>query len=206
MNLNTYFDKIYYINLDKDKERNFSVLEQFKRWNITNFKRFPAVEIKEKPDNYLYRNFIRKHDRKYLLGALGCRQSHIEVIKEAKSLGYKKILILEDDVLITTDPHMTLNQSTHNEKWHMLYFGGHIENNNGIKLTHAYGISSLLFDEVTYMAPSSGMEIDDFYSKVIHKMYYYPDKYIIEKVIPFDTFKQLGSFESNIQFEGYRSY
>ena len=38
-------------------------------------------------------------DEKYIIGALGCKLSHIEIIKNAKKL-YKQILILEDDFLL----------------------------------------------------------------------------------------------------------
>ena len=39
MNINLFFDKIFYINLDKDTDRNVKIVEQFKRYDISNFER-----------------------------------------------------------------------------------------------------------------------------------------------------------------------
>ena len=44
-NINTYVDKIFYINMDKDIERNKDILNQFKKFNITNYERIPGVVV-----------------------------------------------------------------------------------------------------------------------------------------------------------------
>lgn len=201
MDINTYFDKIYYINIDKDVDRNNNILSQLNFWNIYNYKRFSPNLITSLPEKYLYRNFI-KHENKYILGQLGCRDSHIKIIKECKELGYKNVLILEDDIIIKENPSYLL-KSISNHNWDMLYFGGLIEPyfRGQIVQTHAYAVSNKLFDDIIFMAEHSGMEIDNFYAKIIQQMSYNYNKsgrYYIEIVKPFNTIIQSSEFESNI--------
>ena len=124
MNINTYFDKIFYINLAKDVNRNDSILTQFNKFDITNFERVEATSYIEVPDRNLWRNF-NKSDDKYVLGQLGCRASHLEVVKIAKERSYNKILIFEDDIQILENPSqlLSINENILND-WDFFYFGG----------------------------------------------------------------------------------
>jgi glycosyl transferase family 25 len=70
-------DHIIYINLDKRVDRKEQIEGELKKFNLTNYERFSAIENKN--------------------GAIGCSKSHLEVIKLAKKRGYKNILVLEDD-------------------------------------------------------------------------------------------------------------
>jgi glycosyl transferase family 25 len=86
-NLHFYdmIDMIVYINLDKRKDRDDEIKEEFKRLQIPSNKimRFKAIENKE--------------------GAIGCTMSHIEVIKLAKQNKWNNILVLEDDFNFIND-------------------------------------------------------------------------------------------------------
>lgn len=75
-------DKIFYINLDKRKDRNEHIVNMFRECNIDDslIERFSAIED--------------------VNGALGCTKSHITILDIAKSRGYKYILIIEDDLSI----------------------------------------------------------------------------------------------------------
>jgi len=203
ININEYFDKIFYINLDKDVHRNENLLQQFERFNITNFERVSGVRVMRIPERSQYRNFI-KSDSKYIMGQLGCRASHISAVQIAKARGYSRILILEDDILFLEDPSALLmaNQWLHND-WDMLYFGGLVEPffRNQIVCAHAYGINSNLFDDILELGPASGMEIDNFYAKIIQHMSYNHTnfgKYRIRIVQPFNKIIQDKNHESNI--------
>ena len=59
-------------------------------------------------------------------GALGCRLSHLNIYKEALSKGYSRILVLEDDVVISkkTRPKLTKLIRYVNDDWDMIYLGG----------------------------------------------------------------------------------
>ena len=64
IDINTYFDKIFYINLAKDTARNEFMLSQFKEFGITNFERYESVVYKELP---LYGETLLKKQMKNTL-------------------------------------------------------------------------------------------------------------------------------------------
>jgi len=193
-NLNTYFDKIFYINLDKDVDRNQHIISEFEKWKIINFERISGFVFNEIPDRIYWRNFNKPYlNEKYLLGSLGCRKSHLEIIRLSIERNYSKILILEDDIFFTENPHILLNNQNLTD-WDLLYFGGMVEENfrNQVVGGYAYGVNCSIFAEILAMAPMSGMEIDNFYAKVIqHMSYNYNSsgRYNIKLIEPFNTVK-----------------
>jgi GR25 family glycosyltransferase involved in LPS biosynthesis len=204
MDINKYFDKIFYINLAKDTDRNNNLLAQFNKFGITNFERFDAISVAEIPEPKYWRNF-NKIDDKYILNSLGCRASHLEIVKIAKEKGYGKIMILEDDVEFLENPNelLRVNESILND-WDLLYFGGLIEHffRNQIVCAHAYAIKHKMFDDIINMAIPSGMEIDNFYAKVLQHISLNSNqsgKYNIRITMPFNTIVQNKQFQSNIQ-------
>lgn len=203
VNVNEYFDKILYINMDRDVSRNRSMLDQFEKLGITNFHRIEGSALISLPQPISHRNFI-KNDEKYVRGQLGCRQSHLNAIQYAKNQGYQRVLILEDDAEFLVDPSelLTINQEILND-WDMLYFGGMIEPffRNQIVCSHAYGVAANLYDDILEMGPHSGMEIDNFYAKVIQHMSYNHTaigKYRIRIIQPFNQVIQNKNHASNI--------
>lgn len=203
VNINEYFDKILYINMDKDVSRNHGMIKQFEKLGITNFQRIAGSDLISLSQPISYRNFI-KTDEKYIRGQLGCRRAHLNAIKYAKNQGYRRVLILEDDVEFLIDPSelLTINQEILND-WDMLYFGGLIEPffRNQIVCAHAYGVSANLYDDILEMGEHSGMEIDNFYAKVIQHMSYNHTsigKYRIRIIQPFNQIVQNKNYQSNI--------
>ena len=206
VNLNTYFDKIFYINLQDDVGRNTHILKEFEKYGITNFERIEGKKLITVPDRTLWRNFNRDQlNEKYILGSLGTRDTHLSIILTAAQRQYNRILILEDDIYFTQNPHTLLNQNLNIlNDWDMLYFGGQIEHHfrNQIVGAYAYAVSSKIFDDIYILGQSSGMEIDNFYAKVLHHMSYnynQSGKYNIRTVEPFNTVKVNYNFESNIR-------
>lgn len=202
--LDQYFDRVLYVNRAEDRERNSRMIQQFRQWNITNFEKVEAVELTQLPDPIEYRNFI-KHDIKYRLGSLSCRASHLKCVELAVKRKWDKVLILEDDALFLSDPNelLTINQSILND-WDQLYFGGLVEPffRNQIVQTHAYAIKSTVYLDILEMGAKSGMEIDNFYAKVLQHMSYNHNqsgKYNIRVILPFNQVVQDNSFGSNIQ-------
>jgi GR25 family glycosyltransferase involved in LPS biosynthesis len=121
--LDNYFDKIFYINLKKDVVRDSKMLQEFHKYNINNFERIDGVMHNSIPDRNLWRNF-NKSDEKYVIGSLGCRDSHLKAVSIAKERKYKRILILEDDIIFVVNPNKLPFPNT---EWDMLYLGGMIE-------------------------------------------------------------------------------
>jgi hypothetical protein len=183
--LENHFDKIFYINLIKDVERNLHILQELDKYNITNFERVEGIMHDSIPNKNLWRNF-NKTDQRYVLGSLGARDSHLKIIIIAKERRYKRILILEDDITFVTNP----NRININQEWDMLYLGGMIEPHfrNQIVGAYAYALSERIYDDILNMAIPSGMEIDNFYAKILQHMSVNTGRYgqyNVNKVEPF---------------------
>lgn len=201
--IDSYFDKVLYINMPGDNAREDALLTQLSRWNIRNVQRVDGIRVNAgmvPPERY--RKFI-KRDPKYVQGQLGCAEAHINAVKLAKQQGWKRVLILEDDVEILQDPNRILNQNAGIlDDWDMLYFGGLVEPEfrNQIVCAHAYALDSRLYDDIIYMARASGMEIDNFYAKILQHMSYNHNqvgKWRIRRIEPFNQIvqnKQHGSY------------
>ena len=197
--LDNYFDKIFYINLKRDVVRNSRMLEEFRKYNINNFERVDGVIYDSIPDRNLWRNF-NKSDEKYVIGSLGCRDSHLKVISIAKERKYKRILILEDDIRFVVNPNRL---EFPNMDWDMLYLGGMLEPHfrNQIVCAFAYGLSERIYDDILNMAIPSGMEIDNFYAKILQHMSLNSGRdgqYDVQRMLPFPIIVDL-SIKSNIR-------
>ena len=205
LTLDDYFDRILYISMPSDVDRRAALLQQFSRWSIRNVEWVEGVEIDPAAlDPIRWRNFI-DYSPKYIKGQLGCAEAHIKAVELAKSRGWSRVLILEDDIEILQDPNrlLTQNQELLND-WDMLYFGGLVEPQfrNQIVCAHAYAIGHRIYDDIIQMARPSGMEIDNFYAKVLQHMSYNHNqigKWRIRRIEPFNQIVQNKAHPSHIR-------
>ena len=161
--INTFFDMIYCINLDDRVDRWDESKKEFDKLGINNFKKVSAI----------------KND----VGHLGCMDSHIKVIEDAKKNGYKKILIFEDDFTFINDDKKLINNILNqlsNFDWDLFYFGAtvHLYDGKLIKVTenlvltnfayttHSYGVNHTVFDFILDNAKNHEI-IDVFYNNYI---------------------------------------
>ena len=117
--INKIFDKVFILNLDKDKKKLDSMKIKLNNYNI-NFERFSAINGKELKNIKLLRYGNE--------GAVGNKKSVIEMIKIAKKNNYKRILLLEDDLIFIKNFNKKFNLSyneliKNNNNWNLLYFG-----------------------------------------------------------------------------------
>jgi len=96
MSLNTYFDKIFCINLDRRPDRWEDCLKQFKLYNIKDVERFSAYDglkanLEVEPSTS---------------GVCGCARSHQILLQKAADGPWNRVLILEDDFHILTYPDL----------------------------------------------------------------------------------------------------
>jgi len=205
LTLDGYFDRILYISMPSDLDRRAALLQQFSRWSIRNVEWVEGVEVDPAalyPSRW--RNFI-DHSPKYIKGQLGCAEAHIKAVELAKSRGWSRVLILEDDIEILQDPNRLLNQNQELlNDWDMLYFGGLVEPQfrNQIVCAHAYALNHRIYDDIIQMARPSGMEIDNFYAKVLQHMSYNHNqigKWRIRRVEPFNQIVQNKTHPSHIR-------
>tara|TARA_R110002020_G_scaffold68611_4_gene179458 strand:+ start:3881 stop:4513 length:633 start_codon:yes stop_codon:yes gene_type:complete len=161
--IDDYFDKIYCVNLDERKDRWEQAKKEFSKLGIENVTRFSAV----------------KHEN----GAIGCRDSHLGIIREAKELGLDNVLIFEDDLLVLDEHVDKINlalKDLDTVDWDLFYFGATVDPNvgrlqratdnlvltNWAYTTHAYAVPSRLFDFILNEAPKHGI-IDVFLCRAV---------------------------------------
>jgi collagen beta-1,O-galactosyltransferase len=132
-------DKIYLINLERSTDRLEHFKNEVKRCNLPEDKIhiFKAIDGNSHiftPDE---EQLLEKMDNKYHRDnnrIKACFLSHYYVLKDIEKNGYRKCLVLEDDVRFVSDIKSRLNNLTTNlddiEKWYIVYIGLH---------TYAYG-------------------------------------------------------------------
>lgn len=175
--VNSYFDKIYCLNLDRRADRWNRASVEFRRFGIK-ADRFSAIDGRglahssTAAQEYLSDIGLIENSK-----ALGCRMSHIEMIKDAKSKGYEKILIFEDDVLISDDFHKRISLVSKMD-WKIFYLGASQFDWNRIHIkegyyrcrktlgTFAYALDCSVYDEILEKAEGSEMSIDNILSAV----------------------------------------
>ena len=176
--LNTYFDKIYCLNLKKRENRWIYSNYQFVNNNII-VERFDAIdgELIDFTDSNINLESLSRKGLIESKGALGCLKSHLEIIKDAKSKNYKRILIFEDDILLS-DNFKEEVKKIENIDWNLLYLGASQFEWSSIKPenelykcsktlgTFAYALDILIYDKVLKMGESSEKSIDNILSDI----------------------------------------
>lgn len=189
-----FVNKIYIINLDERKDRLTHTIKELNYYQVKNFQRFSAIKPNfDNIDSKLYEkysDYLSDNKKQYIVGATGCKLSHLSIIKDALKNNYENILIFEDDITFIDNFTIYLNDfiskvSTMN--WDMLYLGGNVAkvkfskfkdyliqtNRTNIykcknfKCTHAYIINKKLFIKIIKDLETYNSEIDNYYSNCI---------------------------------------
>ena len=94
---------ILYINLDRSKERKVRMEEQFKQYNIKNYKRVPAFDGRKLfSDSSLRAKTVElPKDMKQSSGEIGCSLSHLRAAEMALEIDAPYVLVMEDDIHLT---------------------------------------------------------------------------------------------------------
>jgi GR25 family glycosyltransferase involved in LPS biosynthesis len=115
IDLYSYFDKIYYINLEEDKNKKVYFEQEIQKSKFLSktCKRYEAVigkylDIRLIPESIVTtkakNDIIKQKQRQYgvslTYGSLACALSHNLIYKECKD-AFKPFLVLEDDIIIT---------------------------------------------------------------------------------------------------------
>jgi len=118
------FDKIFVINVEERSDRLERVSDVLHFLEIP-FERYSAIH-KDSVEG-IFNTFIKRNPDSTITrpGYIACLLSHLSVYKIALDRGYKKILILEDDVLVHKDVKAlmkTFFEDVPND-WDMIHFG-----------------------------------------------------------------------------------
>lgn len=166
--INTFFDKIYVINLSYSVERKKSMVEQFEKYNIKNY-----IFIEATDKNTLnFDELVEKKMWKCLqncVSVCACRNSlgdgnialsisHYRIYCDIIEKGYNKCLILEDDCIFLDEMYNFNDIENYiPEDWELLYLGNSkfISSNTttdignsyflkcfGVPCTHMYAITN----------------------------------------------------------------
>lgn len=178
LDINTYFDNIYVLNLDRQRYKMRKIDKKMKKLNIK-YERFSGIDGKNISDyDYDFSDYEQGKgmiENKY---ALCCMKSHLSIIQDAKNNGYKKILIFEDDVLISKDIKAHFQKLRNIQNWKLLYFGSsqynwdveYIEDfyysNNSLG-TFAYALDSSIYDHI--LNANNDKAIDSILAKIQSK-------------------------------------
>jgi len=186
--LNTIVDRIFIINLAERTDKYAKMVSQMEKLGITNYERFDAIKpvIADVLTNPCLTMLLSKTWAGVAMGVVGCKLSHIEVIKLAKKREYKSILVLEDDanfLSVFSENLETIQKEINTlSDWDMLYLGanhrftgnpvtGHIKRVRHAYTTSSYIIRQKIYDDVINTAPRYIMEIDNFYVRYIQNNY-----------------------------------
>lgn len=182
-------DRIYIINLKQRSDRWINCVKQLNKYNIINYERFDAIiPDLTKIDPIQYSKNNMKLSKNYIMGALGCKLSHLSIINDAKINKYSKILILEDDFLLCNNfiekyNNTIQNINENNTHYDMLYLGFSIVRDNpyidttinnlkklkNAHTTHAYILDKSFYDTIIYEINTCYCEIDLCYANMQKK-------------------------------------
>lgn len=170
--LNKYFDKIYYINLERRPDRNEQCIEELNKHNVI-AERFNAIDG----------NLLVNNNWKHSMGNLGCVNSHLNLIKKAKENKYKNVLILEDDVVFDDNIEDRFEkyykQLPYN--WDILYLSGNHNQHDGYMLemisdnigkchltytTHSFVVRESMYDIIIDRLSKAENPVDVEYTKI----------------------------------------
>ena len=151
------FDRYYYINLTKRKDRKKQILNEMKKKDIPNDK-------------------IERIDASYekYNGHLGCVKSHIKALENAKKNNYETVVIFEDDFIFTKDKDTIDNKLNEfldkkNNKWDVLQIGASYTKTEDTDIEDIKNVNSAM--------TSSGYIINNnFYDNLLSNFYESRDK------------------------------
>ena len=161
-----FIDKIIVINLDRAKERKTTLIDNFNKIgldlnDVFFLSAFDAKILNDSLEKTIYCSSINRTLSK---GEICCNLSHVAAIKIAKTLRYKNVLILEDDIELCNNflEHINNIEKQLPKNWDQIYIGAMVtglgdkvsENIYNIKTdipmcTHSYILNNSVYDLVS---------------------------------------------------------
>jgi len=178
------YDVAILINLERRVDRTKRVIEHLKKRGVKNLLIYPAF------DGSLIKNVIINPPRRNYfswstmnMNVASCALSHIGALKMATSLGYEKILMLEDDVVLSKDFNERLNvyeKEVDDLEWEHLFVGGalrrkeqmkqvsdHVWESSFTDCTHAYIVQKSGIKKVADEMLKFNTTVDDAVNDII---------------------------------------
>jgi len=176
--MNEFVDRIFVINLATRPDKYKRMETHLHEMGLSNVERFegvvPTVDMMRQHQTLCQSSCFAK-------GVLGCKQSHLDIIKLSKERGYKQIMVLEDDAVFEPEfreQQYTLIDEINSLSWSMVYLGAN-HKKKGITVTphlkqvcqawttSSYLMHETIFDTILQTAHTMPIEIDSYYVRVI---------------------------------------
>ena len=183
-NINSYFDSIFCLNIDRRVDRWNKVNSQFKKFDIevTRWSAVDGSSISDEEFNpYITKDMsVSRISRLGLIenkNSLACLLSHLEIIKHAKINKLKRILIFEDDVILSNE-FMDKIKNIYSIDWKLMYLGcsqfewrkinlsGDFYNCKRTLGTFAYAVDESIYDEIIEKLETKKKSVDNLFSEI----------------------------------------
>jgi len=197
-----YFSKIktYLINLDKRVDRLNETKNEFNKIGLNTFERFSGIIPSQnmcKECNYLKSSkLLIKNNVPYFRGVLGCKMSHLEILKKELFIynssleqDFEYIMIVEDDSNFENNTifniNLALKQLTEREiNWDILYLSSNLKkwenatkiSDNILKIHNGLTTTAQIFqkknlEKIVNLIMNSDSEIDNTYNDYLDEKY-----------------------------------
>jgi GR25 family glycosyltransferase involved in LPS biosynthesis len=214
MKIQDFFDKGYFINLDKRQDRKKLFEEEVSKIGLKNyFTRFTACE--PYLDDVDLQDYTLQSYRK--LGA--CGKSHKKIIEIGIKENLNNVLIFEDDIIFYNEGttlginliESGLDTLSQIPDWDIVYFGGILYSpktkrvgENLLKVesvltTHAWGINKRTFEKFLDYMPNDGKDKHNFSIPLDIFIGNHPDlnKYLIYPLAVYQRCKLISDCNAN---------
>ena len=156
------YDIAILINLERREDRKEMIVEHFNLRGIKNLYIYPAFDGKE--INHMVINPPRRNYFSWVTMnkmVIGCALSHIGAMKMAKALGYKRVLMLEDDAILSKDISKRfdiLEEESKELEWEHIFIGGAVRRRNEMEqVTDHLWTSSFTDGTHAYLVQNEGI-------------------------------------------------
>lgn len=197
--INYYFDKIYVLYLPRRKNNTLTELHKFGIWNYFLYEGFDGTTnstcLKEYND---YMQFKPSYEEVKIVGSnrrgigsvgsWAILKSMYNLLVNAKSKGYNRILVLQDDTIFHKNFLEEFKQKIKNiddQNWKLLYLGASQHSWSSVDTVHSYyhpsgttdgafavGIHSSVFDDLLFEITKFNMPFDSGALWAIQKKYH----------------------------------
>jgi GR25 family glycosyltransferase involved in LPS biosynthesis len=177
MTINEFVDEIYFINLERRRDRLLHIEKELSKYDIK-ATRFEAIDAYQ----------LGLTGKKSEIGAIGALRSHKGVIKKALKKKQNRICVLEDDIIICEDFKERFEIYSQNvpSDWDIMYLGCHFHGcrdpkhvgNRIYKVFECYGCFAMilnnknnLFERILEITEKESKPIDNYLRDEIHTDY-----------------------------------
>lgn len=187
--------KYYIINLKERYDRKIQIQSHLKQFSL-DYQFFEAIKpsvmeiLESKIINpfklWNFKGFNNKKDKKYCIGASGCKFSHYKLLQNLRDSKDKYSVILEDDCILIENYQIHLNKTLeyiedNNIDFNILYLGCNLHSRNCIEIidnvllkcnldkcftTHSYLVKNSNISKILEHIEKSDNEIDNTYTKL----------------------------------------